>query len=64
MVVPVKKGFNYLPYNLQITEKGRKAMTKANKDLDIPKAGNGNYYLPKGIYTLKIEDKSTLLEIK
>jgi photosystem II stability/assembly factor-like uncharacterized protein len=62
--VSAEKGFNYAPYNLQITEKGRKALMKANKDLEIPKAGNGKYYLPKGIYTLKIQDKSTLLEIK
>ncbi|WP_411894103.1 VPS10 domain-containing protein [Winogradskyella sp. A2] len=58
------KGFNYLDYNLEITEKGRKALMKENTSIDINESSNGKYYLPKGIYTVKIGDANTKLEIK
>ncbi|MCA0152527.1 WD40/YVTN/BNR-like repeat-containing protein [Winogradskyella vincentii] len=58
------KGFNYVHYNLAITEKGRKALMKENTSIDINKASNGKYYLPKGKYILKIGDAKTNLEIK
>ena len=32
--------------------------------ITIDKAQNGKYYLPKGAYTLKMDDQSTELEIK
>ncbi len=57
-------GFNYVDYNLELSEKGKKALEKANEDVTIKQAINGNYYLPKGTYTIKIDDASTLLEIK
>lgn len=55
--VPVSpsKGFGVIDYNLTITEKGKKALEKANGELDIQKAKNGNYYLPKGRYTLVLD---------
>ncbi|MBO3115385.1 glycosyl hydrolase [Winogradskyella sp. DF17] len=62
--VPVEKGFNFVTYNLELTEKGRKELMKADKDLDITKASNGKYYLPKGKYILEMEDARTELEIK
>lgn len=62
--IKTERGFNYFDYNLEITEKGRKALINANKDLDIPKASNGKYYLPKGIYEITLENNSTTLEIE
>ena len=58
------KGFNTVDYNLQITEKGRKALLKENSKLSISKADNGKYYLPKGKYTVTIGDASQMLEVK
>lgn len=62
--VDADKGFNYVDYNLELTSKGRKALQKENTSLDIKKAGNGNYYLPRGKYTIQIDDVKTKLEIK
>ncbi|GAB4159275.1 MAG: hypothetical protein Tsb0033_13620 [Winogradskyella sp.] len=58
------KGFNYVDYDLTLSEKGKKALEKANKELQIGKSGNGKYYLPKGIYTLTIGEATAKLEIK
>lgn len=57
-------GFNYTDYDLTITEKGRKSFLKENTDIKIKKAKNGNYYLPKGKYTIQIGSKKTALEVK
>jgi photosystem II stability/assembly factor-like uncharacterized protein len=62
--VNTDKGFNYAGYKLQLTEKGRKALLKKASKLDINKANNGKYYLPKGKYTIDIEGVSSTLEIK
>lgn len=64
MTVDADKGFNYVDYNLEITEKGKKALMKENTSVDISKGGNGKYYLPKGVYTIQIGDAKTQLEIK
>ncbi|NER13171.1 glycosyl hydrolase [Leptobacterium flavescens] len=48
------KGFNYISYDLTISEKGKKAYTKKNKNVSISKSQNGKYYLPKGKYQLEI----------
>ncbi|PNQ75002.1 glycosyl hydrolase [Hanstruepera neustonica] len=58
------KGFNYLEYDLTISEKGRKALMKENKELDIPKAQNDKYYLPKGSYTIELNGEKATLEVK
>ena len=58
------KGFNYVDYDLTLSEKGKKALEKANKELQIGKSGNGKYYLPKGVYTIEIDDVKSTLEIK
>ncbi|MCT4628289.1 glycosyl hydrolase [Winogradskyella sp.] len=60
----VDKGFNYADYDLTLTKKGKKALQKENKELNVDKSGNGKYYLPKGIYTIQINDAKTKLEIK
>ncbi|WP_299366858.1 glycosyl hydrolase [Winogradskyella sp.] len=62
--VDADKGFNYVDYNLELTEKGRKALMKENINLNINKASNGKYYLPKGVYTVEIDDSEMKLEIK
>ena len=58
------KGFNYVPYDLTITEKGRNALMKENTELNIDKAQNDKYYLPKGNYVISVQNKETTLEIK
>lgn len=52
------RGVNVLNYDCAISEKGVK--TLATSDLEIKKAENGKYYLPKGKYrvVLKLRDKS------
>ena len=47
MTVDADKGFNYVDYNLEITEKGKKALMKENTSVDISKADNGKYYCQK-----------------
>lgn len=58
------KGFNYTNYDLTLTEKGRKALIKENTSIEIEKAKNDKYYLPKGKYTIKIGEEKTSFEIK
>lgn len=48
------KGLGVLSYDLSITEKGKKVLEKSNSALNIPKARNGKYYLPKGTYTIAL----------
>jgi photosystem II stability/assembly factor-like uncharacterized protein len=58
------KGFNYTSYDLTLTEKGRKALIKENTAIEIEKAKNDKYYLPKGMYTIQIGEEKTSFEIK
>ncbi|NOY47651.1 MAG: hypothetical protein GXO84_05560, partial [Chlorobi bacterium] len=58
------KGFNYLQYDLSITEVGKKALQKADTKIKVKKAQNGKYYLPKGKYTIQVGTEKTILEIK
>ena len=58
------KGFNFLDYDLSISEKAKNALMKENTSLKITKAQNGKYYLPKGIYTINIANTKTKLEVK
>lgn len=62
--IEADKGFNYMDYDLSISEKGKKALMKENTSINITKAQNGKYYLPKGIYTIHIDNTKTKLEIK
>ncbi|WP_289046265.1 sialidase family protein [uncultured Olleya sp.] len=52
--VNLDKGFNYVDYDLTLSEKGRKTLMKDNVTLDINKAKNDKYYIPKGNYKIKI----------
>ncbi len=58
------KGFNYAEYDLTLTELGKTELMNDNTDLEINKASNGKYYLPKGNYIIQIDDQETTLEIK
>lgn len=62
--VAADNGFNYVNYDLTVTDKGRKALLKENSSIEVKKAENGSYYLPKGKYTIQIGSESTILEIK
>ncbi|GAA4109122.1 hypothetical protein GCM10022393_05530 [Aquimarina addita] len=48
------KGFNYVSYDLTVSEKGRKILMKEYPDEEISKKKNGKYYLPVGNYKVTI----------
>jgi hypothetical protein len=62
--VNAEKGFNYTNYDLTLTESAKTAMLESDTSLEINAADNGKYYLPKGKYTVQIDDEKTTLEIK
>ena len=62
--VSADKGFNYVNYDLTLTEKGRKTLHKENTSIEIEKAKNNVYYLPKGTYTIQIDNEKTNFEVK
>ncbi|MEZ4855397.1 MAG: glycosyl hydrolase [Gelidibacter sp.] len=64
ITVDADKGFNYVNYDLTLSETGKKALLKENSILKINKAANGNYYLPKGTYTIQIGAEKTTFEVK
>jgi photosystem II stability/assembly factor-like uncharacterized protein len=64
ITVAADKGFNYTDYDLSLSEKGRKILLKEHSSIDVNKAKNGKYYLPKGKYTIQINDEKTCLTIK
>jgi len=53
--VNADRGFNYFKYNVSVSEKGVKSYFKKN-EIDIEKAKNDIYYLPKGTYIVKISN--------
>ncbi|WP_452229053.1 WD40/YVTN/BNR-like repeat-containing protein [Lacinutrix sp. MEBiC02404] len=62
--VEADKGFNYVDYDLSLTEKGRKTLLKENTSIDIEAAKNGKYYLPKGKYFIQIGLERVNFEMK
>ena len=58
------KGFNEFSYDLSFSEEGRKAYLKKDKDQSLKAAKNGTYFLPKGVYTVKIESSTEVFEIQ
>ena len=62
--IVAQKGFNEAIYDLTFSEKGRKTYEKKYKEADIPQAKNQLYYLPKGKYTVKMEDFTKDFEIE
>jgi hypothetical protein len=61
--VDVEKGFNYVDFNLEITEKGKKALAKEDSTISFKETGNKKNYLPQGIYSVEIDKVKTTLEI-
>ncbi|WP_044401743.1 glycosyl hydrolase [Lacinutrix sp. Hel_I_90] len=62
--VELDEGFNYMEYDLSITEKGRKKLLKENTSIDVKKAKNDKYYLPKGKYSVYVDGFTTGLEVE
>lgn len=62
--IDVVKGFNYVDYNLELTDKGKKALLKEDNKVNLKESANGKYYLPKGTYTIQIENAKTQFDIK
>ena len=58
------KGFNEASFDLSFSEKGRKAYLKKVKDQSLKAAKNGTYFLPKGVYTVKIASSTEVFEIQ
>ena len=62
----VVKGVNIIEYDITVSEKGRKILEKA--DVEVKKADNEKYYLPEGMYDVKVSisgaSKTQKLEIK
>tara|TARA_R110001583_G_scaffold15501_2_gene63828 strand:- start:6058 stop:8826 length:2769 start_codon:yes stop_codon:yes gene_type:complete len=61
--IEADKGFNYFNYDMSTSEKSVKHYFD-KKDIKIKKAQSENYYLPKGKYTVKIGEATTLFELK
>ncbi len=51
--VQLDKGLNYIPYDVTISEAGKKAYLKKNKKASLRNARNGKLYLPKGKYSIE-----------
>jgi len=64
MVVKADKGFNYVDYDLTLTDSGKKALFKEDNSIIVKKAKNGKYYLLKGKYTIKMNNESVSFEVK
>ena len=64
ITVNADRGFNYAKYDLTLAESAKTALTDGDSKLEINKADNGKYYLPKGKYTIQIGGEKTTLEIK
>ena len=62
--VDADAGYNYVTYDLTMTDDGKKALQKENSKLRISQAQNGKIYLPQGKYTIQIGSQKTTLEIK
>ena len=62
--VNLDKGFNYIDYDLTISEKGQKKLLKENTSIAINKAKNNKYYLPKGKYLVYVNGVTQGLEIE
>jgi hypothetical protein len=62
--VDADKGFNYVDYDMSLTENGRKALIKENSELQVSKAKNDKYYLPKGNYSTQIGNEKKSFKVE
>ena len=54
MSFPAARGFNYIDYNLSISDKGKAIFEKKFPTLKTDKKSNDKYYLPPGTYQIKL----------
>jgi hypothetical protein len=64
--VTLTKGFNVVPYNASVSQKGKKQLIK--EEISTFQGVNGTFYLPKGSYivevTIKGDKTSKKIEVK
>jgi photosystem II stability/assembly factor-like uncharacterized protein len=58
------KGYNEFLFDVSFSKKGLKDFKKVDKEAEITAAQNGVFYLPKGKYSVKIDDEKSEFEIK
>lgn len=58
------KGFNEITYDVSFSERGLKKYKRDNKDAHLPTAKNSIVYLPKGKYTVKLNNEKQSFEVK
>ncbi len=61
--VEALKGYNYVEYDVSTSEKSVKNYF-AKKEVIVEKAQTEKYYLPKGVYTVKIGEVESAFELK
>jgi hypothetical protein len=64
MEVTADRGFNEAIFDVSFSKKGYKRYQTAHKDFELKESKNGVFYLPKGKYTVKIEDFESTFEVK
>ena len=64
MEVTADRGFNEAVFDVSFSKKGYKRYQTAHKDFELKESKNGVFYLPKGKYTVKIEDFESTFEVK
>lgn len=62
--VNADNGFNTISYDVSFSNNGKRDYEKTNKDAKLTAAQNGVFYLPKGKYTVKVDNESQTLEVK
>ena len=62
--VDATKGYNEALFDVSFSKKGLKDYKRINKKVEIKSAGNAIYYLPKGKYTVKIEDEKEVFLVE
>ncbi len=61
-LIQAPKGVTFFNYDLSVSENGMKQLAK--NGVEIKKADNQKYYLPKGEYIISLPEKETILIIK
>ena len=62
--VNVNRGFTTSKYDVSFSKSGKRAFERANKKIKLKEAPNGVFYLPKGKYTVKVDNEEQTLEVK
>lgn len=57
------KGFNEVTYDLTFTEKAKKKYEKKHKEVELKKAKNEKYYLPKGKYKVVMGNETQTFKV-